>query len=158
MVTGAGGKTGKQVFSQLKNGNYGSSVTPVGLVRSNASSKKLAAALKASGSSNLSSDEVVLGDVTDPKVLTEAMRGMDRVVLCTSAVPKIKKWPLAKLMFKKMVLRRKDAGRPEFRSASLHAACMFNPSFCTTDVIFMRRALAVMCVSKVCARWHARGG
>ena len=37
------------------------------------------------------------------------------MVMCTSAVPQIKPWSIVKLLFKKKILRREDAGRPAFK-------------------------------------------
>jgi len=51
----------------------------------------------------------------DAASLSAAMDGCDAVVLCTSAVPQIKPWSIVKLLFKKKLLRRKEAGRPEFK-------------------------------------------
>lgn len=104
LVTGAGGRTGKLVFKKLKD-DY-ADVAPLGLARS----AKAAKALKAAGAAG---DEVVAADVADEAALAEAMAGCDAVVLCTSAVPAIRKRSLVKLMVKKL-LRRPDVGRPEF--------------------------------------------
>ncbi|KAH8071142.1 divinyl chlorophyllide a 8-vinyl-reductase [Aureococcus anophagefferens] len=103
LVTGAGGRTGKLVFKKLKD-DY-ADVAPLGLARS----AKAAKALKAAGAAG---DEVVAADVADEAALAEAMAGCDAVVLCTSAVPAIRKRSLVKLMVK--LLRRPDVGRPEF--------------------------------------------
>ena len=46
------------------------------------------------------------------------MQGCDAVVMCTSAVPKILPFSILKLLFKKTILRRKDAGRPKFKFAA----------------------------------------
>ena len=105
VVTGAGGRTGKLVFQKL-NDDY-ENVEPLGLVRS----KKATKALKKVGAT---SEQIVAGDTMDVASLSRAMSGCDTVVLCTSAVPSIKQWSIVKLLFKKQVLRRKDAGRPEF--------------------------------------------
>ena len=106
LVTGAGGRTGKLVFEKLKK-DY-DTITPVGLARS-------AKAVKALKKAGASADEVVTADIADEAALASAMANCDAVVMCTSAVPAIKKWSLVKLLFKKTILRRKDAGRPEFK-------------------------------------------
>lgn len=106
LVTGAGGRTGKLVFSKLKN-DY-SSISPVGLVRS----KKARKALTKAGAEP---DELVVADVTVKEELVSAMTGCDAVVMCTSAVPKIKPLSIVKLLFKKVILRRADPGRPQFK-------------------------------------------
>ena len=93
LVTGAGGRTGKLVFEQLKaDGNY----KPVGLARSSKAQK----ALKAVGASD---DEVCVADVADESALATAMAGCDAVVLCTSAVPAIKPLSLMKTMATKFL-------------------------------------------------------
>jgi len=108
LVTGAGGRTGSLVFSKL-NADY-SSLDAVGLVRS----KKAVKAMKKAGARP---EQIVRGDTTDFDSLTSAMAGCQSVVLCTSAVPKIKPWSIAKLLFKKQILRSKEPGRPKFRFA-----------------------------------------
>ena len=68
LVTGAGGRTGKLVFEQLKaDDNY----KPVGLARSSKAQK----ALSAVGASD---DEVVVADIADEKSLADAMSGLRR--------------------------------------------------------------------------------
>jgi len=104
LVTGAGGRTGKLVFQKLKR-DY--AIMPLGLARS----MKAVKALRKAGASD---DEIIRADVTDKVALVSAMAGCDSVVLCTSAVPKIKFFTLLKVLFKKFVLRRKEPGRPEF--------------------------------------------
>ena len=104
LVTGAGGRTGKLVFEQLKaDGSY----KPVGLARSGKAQK----ALKAVGASD---DEVLVADIADEKSLADAMSGCDAVVLCTSAVPAIKPLSLMKTMATK-VLPFMKTSRPSFK-------------------------------------------
>ena len=103
LVTGAGGRTGKLVFEQLKDGNY----KPVGLARSSKAQK----ALKAVGASD---DEVCVADIADEKSLAAAMAGCDAVVLCTSAVPAIKPLSLMKTMATKFLPFVKTS-RPAFK-------------------------------------------
>ena len=107
LVTGAGGRIGRLVFEQLQ---QDASMSPIGLVRSG----KAAKALRKAGAA---SDDIVRGDVTDATVLASAMAGCHSVVLCSSAVPKIKPLSIVKLLFKKTVLRRAEPGRPQFRFA-----------------------------------------
>ena len=106
LVTGAGGRTGSLVFSKLK-ADY-DAVQPLGLARSKKAIKTLTKA-------GATPDEVIAADATQRDGLVAAMKGVEGVVLCTSAVPQIRLWSIAKLAFKKTVLRRKDAGRPEFK-------------------------------------------
>ena len=108
LVTGAGGRTGKLVFQQLKES---ASFAPVGLVRS----KKAVKALRKVGGAD--DAEIVRADVTDGAALAAAMAGCDSVVLCTSAVPQILPFSIAKVLFKKVVLRRAEPGRPKFKFA-----------------------------------------
>mmetsp|Transcript_6153 Transcript_6153/g.18593 ORF Transcript_6153/g.18593 Transcript_6153/m.18593 type:complete len:309 (-) Transcript_6153:170-1096(-) len=104
LVTGAGGRTGSLVFEELKkSGDF----DPIGLARSSKARK----ALKRKGASD---SEIVSADVSDKASLVEAMKGCEAVVLCTSAVPRIKPWSIVKFIFKKSVLRKPDPGRPEF--------------------------------------------
>lgn len=105
LVTGAGGRTGALVFETLKK-EY-DSITPMGLVRSKKAQKKLRKV-------GAAAEDILVGDVTNEQDVARAMQGCDAVVLCTSAVPRIQPWSIAKLLFKKQILRRKDAGRPTF--------------------------------------------
>ena len=62
LVTGAGGRTGKLVFEQLKaDDNY----KPVGLARSSKAQKALTAV-------GATSDEVIVADIADEKSLAAA--------------------------------------------------------------------------------------
>ena len=104
LVTGAGGRTGKLVFEQLKaDSNY----TPVGLARSSKAQKALTAA-------GATPDEVIVADIADEKSLAAAMSGCDAVVLCTSAVPAIKPLSLMKTMATKFLPFVKTI-RPAFK-------------------------------------------
>jgi len=110
LVTGAGGRTGKLVFEQL---SANTATTPVGLVRS----KKAAKQLRKAGAAPA---QMFVGSTTDPAAVARAMAGCDAVVLCTSAVPQIKKWGMAKFAVKKLaqkVFKNIDAGRPSFKFA-----------------------------------------
>eukprot|EP00608_Synchroma_pusillum_P007412 CAMPEP_0198419306 /NCGR_PEP_ID=MMETSP1452-20131203/126_1 /TAXON_ID=1181717 /ORGANISM="Synchroma pusillum, Strain CCMP3072" /LENGTH=291 /DNA_ID=CAMNT_0044139431 /DNA_START=33 /DNA_END=908 /DNA_ORIENTATION=+ len=107
VVTGAGGKTGKLVFGKLVNRSEPDTVR--GVVTSPKSAKKLCSA------TGVSKDAVVVGDVLDRESLKAAFEGAESVVVCTSAVPKIKFFSILKLLFKKMILRKENPGRPEFR-------------------------------------------
>ena len=104
LVTGAGGRTGKLVFEQLKaDDNY----KPVGLARSSKAQKALTAV-------GATTDEVIVADVADESALAAAMAGCDAVVLCTSAVPAIKPLSLMKTMATK-VLPFVKTSRPSFK-------------------------------------------
>lgn len=108
LVTGAGGRTGSLVFSKFQN-DY-DAIEPLGLVRSSKATRSLRKA-------GATAEQIVSGDSTDLASLTDAMEGCAAVVLCTSAVPKIKPWSIAKVLFRKQVLRAKEPGRPQFRFA-----------------------------------------
>lgn len=102
LVTGAAGRTGALAIKKLLSLPY---IDPVGLVKSKKSVKSL---LKA----GLNKNQVVLADVTkDDTTLDAAFKGVDSVILATSAVPKIKLWSLIKILILKLF--RKQA-RPEF--------------------------------------------
>lgn len=102
VVTGAAGKTGKLVFQKLLNSSFHS---PLGLVRTKKSLKKL---LKIGGAKE---ENVSLGDVTSPEAIDKSFAGADSVILCTSAVPKIKLWSLLKVFVLKLFGKK---ARPEF--------------------------------------------
>jgi uncharacterized protein YbjT (DUF2867 family) len=80
LVTGAGGRTGSLVLQKLMQ-RPKQVASAVGLVRSDASAKKLR--------KKLGEPEVVVGDALNPQTLEGAMKGVDSVILCSSAVPKI---------------------------------------------------------------------
>ena len=106
LVTGAGGRTGSLIFRKLLT-DY-KAIEPVGLVRS----KKAIKTLKKAGAN---AEQIISCDVSDVPSLTAAMAGCETVVLCTSAVPKILPLSIVKLLFKKVVLRSKEPGRPKFK-------------------------------------------
>lgn len=100
-VTGAAGRTGSLVFSKLlKTPN----VSPLALVRTQSSAKVLykLGAIK---------DQVRVCDVTDSEALDSALAGVDSLILCTSAVPKINYLSLAKVLIFKILNK---VARPEF--------------------------------------------
>lgn len=104
-VTGAGGRTGKLVFEKLQsNPDY----HPVGLVRSD----KAAAQLKEMGAG---ADQVVVGDILQSggeAMLAEALAGAEALMVCTSAVPEIKKLSLIPVLLAKLF--RREGVRPKF--------------------------------------------
>jgi len=106
IVTGAAGRTGSLVFSKLlKSSTY----IPVGLVRSEKSAK----ALYKLGATK---DNVVICDVTNPEELEKTLltASAQKLVLCTSAVPKINYLSVAKVLIFKLF---KKEARPEFTFA-----------------------------------------
>lgn len=106
MVTGAGGRTGALVFEKLA--ARPEAFSPVGLVRS----KKAAQRLQKAGATKA---QTIRSDVMSYGEMTWAMADarVDALIICTSAVPIIKKRSLVKMMLKKLV--RQPPGRPEFR-------------------------------------------
>jgi len=107
LVTGAGGKTGRLVFEQLLQDP--SKYSPVGLVRSKKRQAQLSSLPGASPSQLVIHD--VCSATTGP--LLSALQNTDALIVVTSAVPKIKKRSIAKLLAKKLI--GKKGGRPEFR-------------------------------------------
>mmetsp|Transcript_851 Transcript_851/g.1148 ORF Transcript_851/g.1148 Transcript_851/m.1148 type:complete len:334 (-) Transcript_851:90-1091(-) len=100
IVTGAAGRTGSIVFRLL---NKDPRFDAVGLVRSEASAKKLIAKTQC----NL--EEIVVSDVTqmefekeaeNPHPWPYALDGAEAMVICTSAVPQISKVSIIKSMLK----------------------------------------------------------
>lgn len=78
-VTGAGGRTGKLVFNKLKSRSEHFSVK--GLVR------------RPEQKQELGDKDVYVGDISQPNTLQEAMQDSDKLVIVTSAVPKMKQKP-----------------------------------------------------------------
>ena len=77
-----------------------------GLVRNKGAANKLA---KKTGAPL---GQILVGDILDPGALDSAMEGVDALVIITSAVPKIKKRSIVKMLFMKLAGKK---GRPEFR-------------------------------------------
>jgi uncharacterized protein YbjT (DUF2867 family) len=103
IVSGAAGRTGGLVFKKLLGSEK---FSPVGLVRTNKSGKKL-------NKYKPQKDQVVVADVTDVDSLARAINesGAEKYILCTSAVPKIKIWSLIKVIVLKIF---RQTARPEF--------------------------------------------
>ncbi|MCL7041771.1 hypothetical protein MKW94_030587 [Papaver nudicaule] len=77
LVTGASGLTGQFAFKKLK--ERSDKLVVRGLVRSEASKKKLGGG-----------SEIYIGDVLKPESLEPAMKGVDALIILTSAIPKTK--------------------------------------------------------------------
>ncbi|KAI5059136.1 hypothetical protein GOP47_0025455 [Adiantum capillus-veneris] len=77
LVTGAGGRTGRIVYTELK--ERADQFTAKGLVRSEESKANIGGA-----------DDVYIGDITKPESLSLAFTNVDALVIVTSAVPKMK--------------------------------------------------------------------
>jgi hypothetical protein len=87
---------------------------PIGVVRTEKSGKKLVKKNKEVGCTD---DNVICSDILDEKVLTEAFSKVKakKLVVCSSAVPKIKFWSILKVLFFKLI--RREGAKPEFRFA-----------------------------------------
>ena len=109
VITGAAGRTGSIVMQKLAERN--DSFQVLGLTRTDKSAKKLLKSIKFPSDATNSVD-VQTCDITDPNALAASLKDADTVVLCTSAVPKIKPFSIIKLLVKKIF---KKQGRPEFR-------------------------------------------
>jgi hypothetical protein len=80
-----------------------------------------------------------VGDVKDAATLTNVMQGMDSVVLCTSAVPKIKVLSLLPVFLNKLrKVLGKEPARPKFtfgpggipEQVGVYSVCMIVRSIC----------------------------
>jgi len=112
LVTGAGGRTGCIVVRKLLELGVGpakqfSKVRA--MVRSQESAERVSRAV-----GGLMGVETVIGDLTSKGSLDEAFRGMDAVVVCTSAQPRLCKVSLAKTIAMQVVTLGHVVGRPEF--------------------------------------------
>lgn len=77
LVTGAGGRTGRTVYTKLK--ERADQFAAKGLVRSEESKAMIGGA-----------DDIYVGDITKPESLSLAFTDIDALVIVTSAVPKMK--------------------------------------------------------------------
>eukprot|EP01036_Dinobryon_divergens_P031308 gene31308-40680_t len=105
IVTGAAGRTGSLVLKKLL--EKPTLFSPFGIVRTEKSAKKLQKQLKSTPS------ETIVSDVTNSAALEETFLKYkaQTVILCTSAVPKIKIFSLLKVLILKLF---RIAARPEF--------------------------------------------
>ncbi|KAL3150562.1 hypothetical protein ABBQ32_000374 [Trebouxia sp. C0010 RCD-2024] len=78
-VTGAGGRTGRLIFNKLK--SRPEQFAPRGLVRRQEQRQELG------------EKDVYVGDISQPDTLREGMKDCDKLVIVTSAVPKMKQKP-----------------------------------------------------------------
>lgn len=106
VVTGAGGRTGALVMKKLleRSDDY----EAVGIVRSDKSAKQL----REWGAGD---EQIFIGDILaegGEAVLAEALKGADKLVVCTSAVPKIKPLSLVPVILAKIF--KKEGVRPKF--------------------------------------------
>ncbi|XP_031377416.1 uncharacterized protein At5g02240-like [Punica granatum] len=77
LVTGAGGRTGHIVYNKLK--ERADQFVARGLVRTEESKEKIGGAA-----------DVYVGDIRDASSISPAVRGIDALIILTSAVPKMK--------------------------------------------------------------------
>ena len=101
VVTGAAGRTGGLVLEKLIQSSL---YDPVAVVRT----EKSAQALRKKIGNKC---DVVVADVTDVSCLTSAFTGCKKLVMCTSAVPKIKILSILKVFILKLF---QQTSRPEF--------------------------------------------
>ncbi|KAH7622231.1 hypothetical protein NADE_004818 [Nannochloris sp. 'desiccata'] len=106
VVTGAGGRTGSLVMKKLleRSDEY----EAIGILRSEKSARQL----KEWGAAD---SNIFLGDILGDNgaaVLAESLKGADRLVVCTSAVPKIKPFSLVPVILAKIF--KKEGVRPKF--------------------------------------------
>lgn len=92
LVTGAAGRTGQLVFEALQKDPL---FDPIALVRSESSGRKLCKATK-----GVELDHIVVLDVTKLSDDKMGLEGIDSMVICTSAVPRISKRSLLKQILK----------------------------------------------------------
>jgi uncharacterized protein YbjT (DUF2867 family) len=101
VVTGAAGRTGSFIFQKLlKLNDY----DVVGLVRSQNSAAKLV-------NMGAKQENIAIGDIRNIEQLNSAFSGAEKVILCTSAVPKIKLLSILKTLIFKVI---GQSARPEF--------------------------------------------
>ena len=106
-VTGAGGRTGSLVMKLLSE-RSSDFAPPRGLVRTSKSADKVRGVV-----ANPDSVELVEGDISNDADLAELVRGVDALVILTSAVPKPKVLSIFKAIVSK-VLPWMENRRPEF--------------------------------------------
>lgn len=94
LVTGAAGKTGRLVLQKLLQADP-ARFDPKAIVRTEQSAVKLLHDLP-----QLSLEQVVVSDITDPRFCEDfpMQHKMDAMIICTSAVPRIRKRSLAKAL------------------------------------------------------------
>lgn len=115
MVTGAGGQTGRLVLKKLEDD---SRYEPKALVRTEDSAKRLV-----QGDINVPLEHVIISDITSPTFeedLPSGLEGLEAMIICTSAVPRISQRSLLKavLLAPWNVIRRKkpiDFSRLQFK-------------------------------------------
>jgi len=106
LVTGAGGQTGRLVLKKLEED---SRYEPKALVRTEDSAKRLV-----QGDINVPLEHVIISDITSPTFeedLPSGLEGLEAMIICTSAVPRISRRSLLKVMLLAPlnVVRRKKA-------------------------------------------------
>jgi nucleoside-diphosphate-sugar epimerase len=136
VITGAGGRTGSLCFKKLlANPKY----EVVGLVRSDSSKEALKKNLGASD------EQIVVGDILGSdgaSVLDQAMRGADRLVVATSAVPKIKPLSLIPVILAKIT--GKEGVRPKFtfKEDQVRQSCLAYIPSCGLNIPLRIRTLS----------------
>lgn len=111
LVTGASGGTGS--FTVLELLKSDTTVEVFAGVRSETGKAALTKLVTDNIEGAIDRLKFVTIDVKDPATLTPAFEGMDVVIICTGAQPQIVKTSLPGFIFRKTVLRQRDA-RPSF--------------------------------------------
>jgi hypothetical protein len=124
LVTGAAGKTGRLILKKLEENPR---FEPKGLVRTEGSARKLLDDREI----KCPLEHMVISDITSPTFeddMPSGLRGMDAMVICTSAVPRISRLSLAGAIlkapwnmvrrkapvdFRKLQFKWKNGGYPE---------------------------------------------
>jgi hypothetical protein len=105
LVTGAAGKTGRLVMKRLEKDER---FTPKALVRTERSARELI-----KGETHCPLEHMVVSDITSPTFeedLPSGLEGMDTMIICTSAVPRISRISLCGAVLKVPIniIRRKS--------------------------------------------------
>lgn len=109
LVTGAGGQTGAMVVKQLL--ESGEAFKVRALVRSEQSGAALTEKLGQDLAKGL---EIVRGDIMQEETLEPAFKGVESVVVVTSAMPQLDKLSLVKVIFCKLFTFGLVSRKPEF--------------------------------------------
>eukprot|EP01083_Nonionella_stella_P049016 130753_1 len=119
IVTGAAGRTGKLVFSSLLKQE---SFYPMGLVKSEKSAKKIIKDNAECGLENVWICDVTELDSDNESSLPNGIRDSDAMIICTSAVPKLRKRHLAKALLKAPINMLAGKKPLDFKTLQFHFA------------------------------------
>lgn len=110
LVTGAGGRTGLVVVKKLLLQGI---CNVRALIRSDQSKSKLINYLDELGLANSAKLIVCFGDITKKDQLVEPMAGVDALIICSSAAPKLDYWSMPMMMIRRYIFQDKTAS-PSF--------------------------------------------